>query len=209
MFRAAHVALFLLLFSFATTLTANADSVVLTFEGIKEGSVVGNHYIQYGITFSNNATTSISELNGGSGNFVPTPPGFTSLGLTSGTAITMDVARGFTSSLSFDYLAGLQGSVTLYSGLNGTGSIVGTMVLPVTPTCSSGPTYCQWLPVTIDFSGTAMSAVFGGQHLYFVVDNIALQTSKVAVVPEPSSLLLISTGIAGIVFRKRQLRKYW
>jgi len=205
MTRLPRVLAYLLLLPFVTVVPASANSVVLTFEGLKELNRVGNRYLNYGITFSDNALASVSELDGGSGNYVSSPPpGITSLALSDGTAITMNVSGGFESSLSFDYIAGIPGSFTLYSGLAGTGSVLATIGLPVTPTCSSGPTYCQWLPVDIDFSGTARSAVFGGQHLYLVVDNIKLNTQTFTVVPEPASLFLVGTGIAGILMRGRK-----
>jgi hypothetical protein len=205
MTRLPRVLAYVLLLPFVTVVAASANSVVLTFEGLKEFNRVGNRYLNYGITFSDNARASISELDGGSGNYVPSPPpGITSLGLSDGTAITMNVSGGFESSLSFDYIAGIPGSLTLYSGLAGTGSVLATIGLPVTPTCSSGPTYCQWLPVDIDFSGTARSAVFGGQHLYLLVDNIKLNTQTVTAVPEPASLFLVGTGIAGILMGGRK-----
>ena len=205
MTRCSRVLAYVLLIPFVTVVAASANSVVLTFEGLKEFHRVGNLYANYGITFSDNALASISELNGGSGNYVSSPPpGITSLALTNGTAITMNVSGGFQSSLSFDYIAGIPGSLTLYSGLGGTGSVLATIGLPVTPTCSSGPTYCQWLPLDIHFSGTARSAMFGGQHLYLVVDNIKLNTQTVATVPEPASLFLVGAGIAGILLRGRK-----
>jgi hypothetical protein len=161
--------------------------------------------LKYGITFSDNAHAVVSELDGGSGNFVSSPPpGITSLALIDGTAITMNVSAGFKSAFSFDYIAGIPGSLTLYSGLAGTGAVLATLGLPVTPTCSSGPTYCQWVPLNLDFSGTARSAVFGGQHLYLVVDNIKLNTRIFTAVPEPASLFLVGTGIAGILMGGRK-----
>jgi hypothetical protein len=196
---------------FVTATAANADSIVLTFEGIKSGTPVGNHYLGYGITFSDSGRASVSELDGGGGNYVsPPPPGITSLALIDGaettpSALTMNVSGGFKSTLSFDYIAGIPGSLTLYSGLAGTGSVLGTIGLPVTPVCSSGPTYCQWLNLSIDFPGTAKSAVFVDQHLYLVVDNIKLDTGTGnVVVPEPASLFLVGTGIAGIFVRGRR-----
>jgi hypothetical protein len=200
-----------LLLPFVTTIAANADSIVLTFEGIKSGTRVGNHYLRYGITFSDSGLASVSELDGGGGNYVsPPPPGITSLALIDGadknpSTLTMNVSGGFKSTFSFDYIAGIPGSLTLYSGLAGTGSVLGTIGLPVTPTCSSGPTYCQWLRLGIDFPGTAKSAVFVDQHLYLVVDNIKLDTGTgTVVVPEPESLFLVGTGIAGILMRGRK-----
>ena len=196
----------ILLLPFVTAIAANADSIDITFNGLKEFARVGNLYLKDGITFSDNARGAISVLDGGSGNFVPSPPpGISSLALLEGTAITMNVTGGFKSAFSFDYIAGISGSLTLYSGLAGTGSVLATILLPVTPTCSSGPTYCEWIPVGIDFSGTAKSAVFGGQHLYLVVDNIKLNTGTVSAVPEPASILLVCTGIAGVLIHGREL----
>lgn|SRR6185312_10039344 len=210
MTRLPRVLACVLLVPFVTAIAANADSIVLTFEGIESGTSVGNHYFQYGITFSDSGLASVSELDGGSGNYVSPPaPGITSLALIDGAETTpssliMNVSGGFKSTFSFDYIAGIPGSLTLYSGLAGTGVVLGTIGLPVTPTCSSGPTYCQWLNLSLDFPGTAESAVFVDQHLYLVVDNIKLDTVSTTVVPEPSSLFLAATGIAGIFMRGRR-----
>jgi hypothetical protein len=196
--------------AFTTAAAASADPVVLTFEGIPGGTPVGNHYLQFGVTFSDTGRTSVSELDGGSGNFVtPPPPGVTALALIDGgditpSALAMNVSGGFTSGLSFDYIAATPGTLTVYSGFGGTGSVLGFLGLPVTPTCSSGPTYCQWQRSNIDFAGTAKSAVFVDQHLNFVVDNIALNAGTVTTLtPEPASLLLLCTGLAGVLMRRR------
>jgi len=202
---------YVFLLAFTTAAAAQADSIVLTFEGIESGTPVGNQYLQYGITFSDSGHASVSELDGGDGNYVPPPPpGITSLSLIDGaditpSALTMNVSGGFTSTLSFDYIAGIPGSLTLYRGLAGTGPVLGLIGLPVTPTCSTGPTYCQWLHADINFPGTAKSAVFVGQHLYLVVDNVTLETeTRNPVTPEPASLFLMSTGIAGVLVRGRK-----
>ncbi len=199
------------LWAFTTATAASADPILLTFEGIESGNPVGNHYLPFGITFSDAGRASVSELDGGSGNYVsPPPPGITSLALIDGgdvtpSALTMNVSGAFTSTLSFDYIAATPGSLTLYSGMAGAGSVLGFIGLPVTATCSSGPTYCQWQHTSIDFAGTAGSAVFLAQHLNFVVDNIALDTdTETAITPEPSTFLLLSTGIAGVLVRRRK-----
>ena len=201
---------YLFLLAFTTAAAASADPIVLTFEGIQSGTPVGNHYLQFGITFSDAGRASVSELDGGSGNYVsPPPPGITSLGLIDGgditpSALAMNVSGGFKSTLSFDYIAATPGTLTLYSGVAGAGSVLGFKGLPVTATCSSGPTYCQWQHTNIDFAGTAASAVFVAQHLNFVVDNIALDAGReTALTPEPASFLLLCTGITGVLMRRR------
>ena len=208
-----RIAGYVFLLAFTTAAAASADPILLTFEGIESGAPVGNRYLPFGITFSDSGRASVSELDGGSGNYVsPPPPGITSLALIDGGDITpsvlaMNVSGAFTSTLSFDYIAATPGSLTLYSDLAGAGSVLGFLGLPVTATCSSGPTYCQWQHTSIDFAGTAKSAVFVAQHLNFVVDNIALDTDReTAITPEPSSFLLLGTGIAGVLMRRR---KFW
>jgi hypothetical protein len=197
--------------AFAPAAAASADPIVLTFEGIESFAPVGNHYLPLGITFSDTGRASVSELDGGRGNYVsPPPPGITSLALIDGgdinpSALAMNVAGAFTSSLSFDYIAATPGTLTVYSGFAGTGSVLGFLGLPVTATCSSGPTYCQWRRTNLDFAGIAKSAVFVAQHLNFVVDNIALDTrTDVALTPEPASFVLLCTGIAGLFMRRKR-----
>ena len=189
--RALASALFLV---FVTTIPAKADSVLLTFEGITADTFVGNHYLnRYGIAFDNAFT------NSDSGNIVvgigfalePKP-------------MIIDVTDGFKSSVSFDYLAGIAGSFTVYSGADGTGSVLGMMGLP--ETCVFAGLDCHWQHVNLDFPGTAQSAVFAGSHSDIIFDNIQLDLTRTVhiVTPEPTSLLLVGTGIAGILTRARK-----
>ena len=57
----------ILLLPFVTAIAASADSIDITFNGLKEFARVGNLYLKDGITFSDNARGAISVLDGGAG----------------------------------------------------------------------------------------------------------------------------------------------
>jgi len=98
--------------------------------------------------------------------------------------------------------------VDVYSGLNGTGTLLASFTVntSLTPLCSSGPGYCVWQPDGVSFSGTAESVVFGGAANFIGWDNVTLGSAS-PVVPEPSSLILLSTGLVGLATKLRRRRQ--
>src|SRR4051794_7566836 len=89
--------LFVLLFASS----AMAD-ILLTFEGIPNGTAPGNFYNggaggNFGITFSNNAGVLVDTDAGGTGSFANEPSPSTVLTWNSSSVITVDVSVGFTS----------------------------------------------------------------------------------------------------------------
>jgi len=58
----------------------------------------------------------------------------------------------------------------------------------------------------VSFSGTAESVVFGGSANYIGWDDITLGSSTAGGTPEPASLILLGTGLAGfaLILRRRQ-----
>src|SRR5258708_34573577 len=112
----------------------------------------------------------------------------------------MDVAAGFGGFFSFYYHnAGPGGAVNLYSGLHGSGGMVGTFLLPTTTPGFFPAGQFQGVPFK--------SAVFTGSANTLVFDNITLGGGLV--IPEPSSITLVFTVLAalGIVGRKRILER--
>ena len=106
----------------------------------------------------------ISEGAGGAGNFSNNPSGNTIAFFLTEAGNTMNVAGWFTTGFSFYYCAAIYpGSVSVYSGLDGTGSLLATVDLAVTPqTGVSGYIYNNWQAAGVSFSGTAESAIFTG-----------------------------------------------
>ena len=102
----------------------------------------------------------------------------------------MNVPGGFTTSFSFYYTAiNDPGTITIWSGLDGTGTALLTIPLPVTPSQVFSDPACTF-PLGATFSGTAMSVDFSGAEDQVAFDAITLGT------PEPASFSLIGLGTA-------------
>jgi hypothetical protein len=195
---------------------ATAGTAILTFEGLQSFEQVANYYDggtgsfgsgpgpDYGITFSSyglgyipatpfpgdpSPPTVLLLFNYGN----PYQPGYP-------ISVTMNSAGGFTQSISFyDIVNSMPGSVELFSGPNGTGTMLAQQMLPLTATNTfSGP-------ITVSFSGTAYSAVFTGPDDLMALDNIAFPALTI---PEPSSWVTLVLGVGGAyLVLQRKLRK--
>lgn len=212
----------LLVAVFALSVTLAKASTVLTFEGLQDEEQVLNYYDggyggngsgpgpNYGITFGSDSLAIISGAAGGSGNFSGSPTMPTVLFFLSGPGDVMDVASGFTTGFSFYYSAVVYpGAVTVWSGLDETGTELASLTLPVTLSGGTGCTYgdyCPWFPVGVSFSGTAESVDFSGTANYIGFDNITLGASTPVGAPEPATLTLLGSGLAllGMVRRRKK-----
>jgi hypothetical protein len=201
---------------------ANA-STVLTFEGLKALEPVMNYYDggfggdgsgpgpNDGITFSSNSIALIEGIDGS--NFQGEPSPDTVLSFLTGTGDIMNVAAGFTTGFSFYYSSLFdKGEVDVYSGLNGTGTLLQSLSLPLTPMgvegspqCPGPYQFCPFEPIGVAFSGTAESVDFADNANSIVFDNITLgdstpvgPTPPPPSAPEPASLPLLAAGIAAL-----------
>ena len=200
---------------------ASASVVVLDFEGIGNTASIndfynggtdsaGNSGVNYGINFSSASLGLIDSDAGGTGNFANEPSASTIAFFLSGSAATMNVAAGFDTGFSFFYSAFQDAFVTVYSGLNGTGSVLATLNLLTNFNnggCVGDPNggACHWDPVGVSFLGTAHSVDFGGVANQAGFDNITLGSATPGL-PEPESwvLLIGGFGLTGAAMRRRK-----
>jgi len=111
----------------------------------------------------------------------------------------MNMAVGAAGALSFFYsnpsVATIPSAIVAYSGLNGTGTQLGSISLA---NDDSGD-YSGWRAASFSFSGIARSF-----DLTATADIVALDNITVTAVPEPSSLALLLLGGVAVV---RQLKR--
>ncbi len=203
-------------------------TTILTFSGLQDGEQalafygggtgsMGHSYFNYGITFLPGAVAISDSDVGGAGNFANAPSPFAVLFSSTG-LLTFNVPDGFIEALTFHYVTnagGSTGSARVFSGLNGTGTQLGSATLnPPTQSCPGDPgggfTGC-WQFVTIPLATTAKSAVFVIDPLSFGIDNIGLRLPVIeqlyavsVAIPEPGSWAMMGLGMLFVWGRRRR-----
>ncbi|MES3026096.1 MAG: PEP-CTERM sorting domain-containing protein [Pseudomonadota bacterium] len=174
--------------------TATAATVVIDFDTLTNNAAVNQFYnggvdslglagIDFGIEFINfkagTAAASVSAPNYG---YLPAALG------------KINVAAGFTG-FDFSYGTLAPTTVSVYSGLNGTGTLLGQMVVN-----GNAGLFAQG---ALAFSGVAHSVTLAGTPNLAAVDN--LRFVMALPVPEPGTLglMLAGFGVLGLFGRRR------
>ena len=191
-----HPILFLFTLIIAGSLPAQAIPFTLDFGGLQNNEQILNFYnggtgslgsgpgTNYGIFF-NPTVVAVSDV----------PPYGPNIVAEVNNISLMNVSGGF-NLLSFYYESSGPGTIFIQSGLFGAGSQLAEIQLTASST---------WTAAGTTFNGTAMSVVFEvppGTKF----DQI---TDANFVIPEPSSLLLLATGLASLIpeCRRRLTRR--
>lgn len=191
-----------LAFGLASPAFASSPAINVDFETTwGYGQSIDNFYAAQGVSFVNVLGLSNGDGLGplASGDYyagAPSPLGvaFAQLDGVTNTAAYMNVVGGVDGQLNF-YFSNPTGSsveVKAYSGLNGTGNLLGTVVLG-----TNGADYTSWTATSLTFSGTALSFDLTATAAGVALDNISA-------VPEPSSLALMLGGATLLLARRRR-----
>ncbi|MEP6505154.1 MAG: PEP-CTERM sorting domain-containing protein [Betaproteobacteria bacterium] len=196
-------------------LDGDGQEQVLEYYNGGAGGLGSTGGTNYGVSFGADALA-CSGQPGGSCNtaLIPGGAGANALFFLTGPGDLMNVAAGFTTGFSFFYSAAFDpGIVTVWSGLNGTGTLLATLDLAVTGDGSGtagceSTNFCPYTAAGVTFAGTAMSVNFSGTANQIGFADITLGSADaggVTDVPEPSGVMLMLAGVGalGAVSRRR------
>ncbi|MFH1815137.1 MAG: PEP-CTERM sorting domain-containing protein [Pseudomonadota bacterium] len=178
-----------------------AADVLVDFDGPASFDSIGEYYNgaveALGVSFGLDALAIQNDELGPYFSNSPSPVGVMTV---VGADATMNFAMGFTgASFSYSTAEAEPAIIGVYSGLNGTGTLLSAFVLVNNAQigCSDSP-YCNWNFTSTSFNGVAKSIAFGSAV------NAGIDNLTISAVPEPTQALLLSLGLAAVLIGARR-----
>jgi hypothetical protein len=200
-----------LLSAFAAGLlsAAPAFSATLDFQGAGAYNFIDNYYnggtndagasgTNYGISFGPDALSIDNDEFFEYFSNAPTPGALSATGADA----ALNMAAGFSGEVSFWYSASENTTVSVYSGLNGSGSLLATFSLVANAQDGCSDTaYCNWDYASLNLAGIGQSIQFGTAAGVAGFDNVTVNE-----VPVPAAAWLLLSGLGGLgaVSRRRK-----
>jgi hypothetical protein len=198
------------------SISSQAQAVVLNFDGLTDntrvqdfyngtGGVANNFGASFTASGNNNGATARTE--GGSGPNFTNEPSPSNVMFIVGANVPnfLNIANGFTDfSFSYGSRANRPSTINIFSGINGTGSLLGTLQLG--STTSNNSVIDDFDLASISFGGTAKSVQFlVANSAQIAFDNISFTPfTNSASVPEPFTIIgTIIGGTAAVRMRKK------
>ena len=155
---------------------AAATDFTLTMEGIGDGALIGSFYSGLGVTMSSNVRARIDSdvYGGGTGNFANEPSSQTAMQVPSNAVGIVNVSGTFTNFTGYYSLTTNSGSYTVFSGFDGTGTVLASGNLPglgFGPGDPSG-SYSVWAVIDIALLPDARSIRFNAPSGGLYLDNL-------------------------------------
>lgn len=192
-----------LLSAFAAGLlsAAPAFSATLDFQGTGAYNFIEDYYnggtndagasgANYGISFGPDAMSVTNDEWFTYYSNAPTPGVLSAVGADA----ALNKASGFTGEVSFWYSASENTTVSIFSGLNGSGIELASFNLVANAQDGCSDTlYCNWEFATLNLAGIGQSIQFGSTAGVAGFDNIS-----VSEVPVPAAAWLLLSGLGGL-----------
>jgi len=199
---------------------ATAGDIFLDFEGLQDLEGIASFYdggagsfgstggTDFGVQFLGDALAIIDADAGGTGNFGDEPSPDTIMFFPNANSAVMNVAAGFDTGFGIEYTSVSQtGGIEIWSGLNGTGTLLASLSLPPLGAGSGDPNgdFSNWDRAELTFAGTAQSVRFTGSADQIGFDDASFGTTTF-VVPLPPAAWggLAMLGGLGVARRIRQ-----
>jgi hypothetical protein len=180
--------------------TAFADmNTVIDFEEPASFESIGSFYDSIGVVFTPDALALQNDELGPYFSNAPSPLGVM---FAAGPDATMNVEMGFKDSISFSFSSSelVISAVNVYSGLDGTGTLLASfnLVANAQAGCSDSP-FCRFDRLSSSFGGIAKSVTFGTAANLAAFDDVAITA-----VPEPATAVLMLLGVAGLLVARQR-----